>query len=333
MSDGSQFAGSISASPSSLVGVAGSELVLSRAVTSADDGAHACSVIATANGSSATSNVTVQVTPISSPPPPPPPPTGSQPLQIHGTPYPPYEDDIWVTHQAVGYLYFVNIAIFDPHGVGHFPDLGNVGTVGGNANVSAITGKVYVVVHYIDNTAPGATITGQYYLDNAPLAGAPIETFAGDAFFVAPFVFDSTTVADGVHVIRFKILDSNGIGLSAVGGGSVNVHIGNHGFSAAAQDMYVSAGSICANGNPLPDLIHFNGVPHPQNISHAYPYSVRPGLGGVEAAPGNFLMESIGDPSVQPPGGGSYLRRINLDSVDRGCYWDGRRPAGAAVIS
>jgi hypothetical protein len=75
MSDGSSFAGTLAASPSSSVAISGgTRLVLARALTSADDGSQQWGVSATQNGVTVSSSIAVQVIRLSPPPPPPPPP-------------------------------------------------------------------------------------------------------------------------------------------------------------------------------------------------------------------------------------------------------------------
>jgi hypothetical protein len=63
MSDGSAFAGSLAASPAGTVTISGNKLVLARGLTSADDGAHPWSVVATQNGLTVSGTISVQVTP------------------------------------------------------------------------------------------------------------------------------------------------------------------------------------------------------------------------------------------------------------------------------
>jgi hypothetical protein len=70
MSDGSAFSGTLTASPSGTVTIAGKNLVLARALTAADNGPHQWSVAATQNGVTVSGSIPVQVTVISPPPPP-----------------------------------------------------------------------------------------------------------------------------------------------------------------------------------------------------------------------------------------------------------------------
>jgi hypothetical protein len=63
MSDGSAFTGSLTGSPAGTVTVSGNKLVLARALTAADDGAHPWSVAATQNGVTVSGSIPVQVTP------------------------------------------------------------------------------------------------------------------------------------------------------------------------------------------------------------------------------------------------------------------------------
>jgi hypothetical protein len=69
MSDGSSFAGTLGTSPAGTVAISGSmQLVLARALTSADDGSQQWGVIATQNGVTVSSSIAVQVIPLSPPP-------------------------------------------------------------------------------------------------------------------------------------------------------------------------------------------------------------------------------------------------------------------------
>jgi hypothetical protein len=63
MSNGSAFAGSLAASPAGTVTISGTNLVLARALTSADDGSRQWGVSATQNGVTASGAIQVQVTP------------------------------------------------------------------------------------------------------------------------------------------------------------------------------------------------------------------------------------------------------------------------------
>jgi hypothetical protein len=74
MCNGSTFSGTLAASPTGTVAISGNNLVLARALTSADDGSHQWSVTATQNGVTVSGSIAVQVT-AASPPPPPPSPT------------------------------------------------------------------------------------------------------------------------------------------------------------------------------------------------------------------------------------------------------------------
>src|SRR5438477_4162784 len=77
MSDGSAFAGVLSVSPVGLVMPTALNLVLGRALTTADDGSRDCTVTATQNGSSVSANLTLTITRAAPPPPPPVSPDGT----------------------------------------------------------------------------------------------------------------------------------------------------------------------------------------------------------------------------------------------------------------
>jgi hypothetical protein len=77
MSDGSAFSGTLAASPAGTVTISGKNLVLARALTSADAGSGQWSVAATQNGVTVSGSIPVQVNAASPPPPPPPSPDGS----------------------------------------------------------------------------------------------------------------------------------------------------------------------------------------------------------------------------------------------------------------
>jgi hypothetical protein len=74
MSDGSAFSGTLGASPAGTVTISGKNLVLARALTSADNGPHQWTVAATQNGATVSGSIPVQVDAASQPPPAPPPP-------------------------------------------------------------------------------------------------------------------------------------------------------------------------------------------------------------------------------------------------------------------
>ena len=61
MSDGSAFTGTLAASPSGTVAISGKNLVLARALTSADNGSQTWSVAATQNGVTVSGSIPVQV--------------------------------------------------------------------------------------------------------------------------------------------------------------------------------------------------------------------------------------------------------------------------------
>jgi hypothetical protein len=73
-SDGSQFTGTLAASPAGTVAISDNNLVLARALTPADDGPQQWGVAASQNGVTVSGSIAVQVTPSSPPPAPPPPP-------------------------------------------------------------------------------------------------------------------------------------------------------------------------------------------------------------------------------------------------------------------
>jgi len=77
MSDGSAFTGMLAASPSGTVTISGKNLVLARALASADNGQYQWSAAATQNGVTVSGSIPVQIA--SPPPPPPPPPLPSGP--------------------------------------------------------------------------------------------------------------------------------------------------------------------------------------------------------------------------------------------------------------
>ena len=79
MSDGSAFSGTLAASPAGTVTISGKNLVLARALTSADNGPHQWGVAATQNGVTVSGSIPVQVNAASAPPPPPPPPSPPAP--------------------------------------------------------------------------------------------------------------------------------------------------------------------------------------------------------------------------------------------------------------
>ena len=74
MSDGSAFTGTLGASPSGVVAISGKNLVLARALTSADNGLQTWSATATQNGVTVSGSIAVQIASPPAPPPPPPPP-------------------------------------------------------------------------------------------------------------------------------------------------------------------------------------------------------------------------------------------------------------------
>lgn len=82
MSDGSPFSGQISIYPGNMIGMSGSNSVLTRGLVSTDDGAHSFGITATQNGVSAQATLTVDVIPVAPPPPPPPP--GSPAITVDG---------------------------------------------------------------------------------------------------------------------------------------------------------------------------------------------------------------------------------------------------------
>jgi hypothetical protein len=86
MSDGSAFAGSLTASPAGTVTISGGKLVLARALTAADDGSHQWSVSGMQSGVTVSAAIQVQVTAVTPPPPPPPPSPPPYPTAISLTP-------------------------------------------------------------------------------------------------------------------------------------------------------------------------------------------------------------------------------------------------------
>ena len=74
MADGSVFAGTLTVSPPTIVGMSGTNVVLNRALTSADVGTATWTATATQNGTSVTGSLPVTIAAPAPPPPPPPPP-------------------------------------------------------------------------------------------------------------------------------------------------------------------------------------------------------------------------------------------------------------------
>jgi hypothetical protein len=61
MSDGSAFSGSLSITANNMVGLSGGKAVLTRALATADDGAHSCVITATQGGGSASATLNLTV--------------------------------------------------------------------------------------------------------------------------------------------------------------------------------------------------------------------------------------------------------------------------------
>src|SRR5207237_287766 len=83
MSNGLVFSGAFAASPTGVVAIRGKNLVLARALTSADGGSHQWSVTATQNGVTVSGTLHALVTAAS--PPSPPPPSAPPPPSVDGT--------------------------------------------------------------------------------------------------------------------------------------------------------------------------------------------------------------------------------------------------------
>jgi hypothetical protein len=73
MSDGSAFAGTLTIGVNNMVALSGLTVALTRALTSADDGAQSFLITATENAGTASATLVLNVTAVAPPPPPPPP--------------------------------------------------------------------------------------------------------------------------------------------------------------------------------------------------------------------------------------------------------------------
>ena len=270
MSDGSQFAGTLNASPSSLVAISGSQLMLSRAVTPADDGVHTCSVTATENGSSVTGNVMMQV--------------GSAPGQTVGT----------------GFPYWDQAASGQTAGSG-FGAIAATGTI----TLQLGAGWIY---GYNGTSTPG-TFTVQWMLDETPIGPQlTASNLAPDVFHCPPFVlnFDTTTIPDGTHMAWAKVLDhtsDQAYGYQCFGK-SIIVH--NSGFISGPQTVPASTGNQVRTVWPnRPDYVRYpGGGGTPRNTAQPWSYAFVPPAGGVRPTPPPgaltaYFLESINGPTTE----------------------------------
>ena len=334
MSDGSQFAGTLNASPSSLVAISGSQLMLSRAVTPADDGAHTCSVTATDNGSSVTGNVMMQVAAISPPPPPAPPPA----LTIRGTPYE-----------------------YQPANSGGF----NMATSASGGTVVSGTVTLQSRGAWLYGGAPPVgTLTYQWYLDGKPISPQIQDSRNTGTEVSPPFTYqwdstkflDGSAVTDGSHILHGVFIDYTTFTAYNLRPFAMPLLVYNHGSVPATPSSQIVAVTGAPNGlarvwpPSWPDFVTYPGSPvNPQNTQQAWPYKFNPPqtLGNI-ASGSKLIIESITGPrtyeySTNPwwattPLGGVYVLQMNVENGDPAqtaegayvaqladCYADGGR--------
>jgi hypothetical protein len=270
MSDGSQFSGTLSASPPSLFGISGSNLVISRALSSADDGPHACSVTASQNSGSATGNVTVQV--------------GSAPGQAQGTGFP----------------------YWDQTGSGQTAGAG-LGATAVTGTITLQLGSSWTY-GYNGTTTPGI-YTVQWMLDELPIGPQlTASNQSPDPYHCPPFAlsFDTTTVPDGTHMIWLKFLDHTSDQVYNYQAFAKPLVVHNSGFISGPQKVPSTTGNQLRGVLPnRPDYVQYpGGGGTPQNTAQPWPYAFVAPAGGVppSAPPGAFspyFLESTNNPTTQ----------------------------------
>jgi hypothetical protein len=122
---------------------------------------------------------------------------------------------------------------------------------------------------WFEGPPPGESITYQWCVDG--VAVSPVLTSADSSL---PWTFDSTTIADGTHVIYPRLLDAtirSVIAQYAVAPRVVIVH--NSGFNNGAQTVPAASVSTERWCSPRPDFVHYDGVPNPVHTTYPMPYS------------------------------------------------------------
>jgi hypothetical protein len=196
----------------------------------------------------------------------------------------------------------MSVALIDHTGQGHFPPIPNaVGTI----DIKRVTGTLYLAISVLQSFGflPIGMVTGQWYIDGAPLPNG-VRTFGAALLWPtsAAYILDTTTVADGTHVVYFKATDADVIPLYLLKAHVAAIVIGNNGFSAGAQDLFLST-TFMEYMPVTPERVHYSGIPNPTNIARPYTYSFRPGVRGVDQGdPNLFLAEAVAEPKTQPPG-------------------------------
>jgi hypothetical protein len=127
-------------------------------------------------------------------------------------------------------------------------------------------------VAWIHGPSPGAgeAITYQWMMDDyVPISPVLVDNPA----FGLPYTWDTTSVADGTHVIWPNVLDSTHTVFERTTIG-VPVIVANSGFNNGTQTVPVLPYTSNRGLSPIPDFITYTaGNPHPARDPHPFPYT------------------------------------------------------------